>query len=210
MRVNDGAVQADDDAREAQSYKRIIRFIPAGIAIFASVVVAVALSNGSRQLLKDGIDWIYDVAFYGIAALVFGRGARAERFAALGAALVLVAASCAIGYDIFIKLTDPRPIDPLVIGFSALSAISIAIIIAFLLMRFRETQNPLIEATWLAARNDLIATAIYQSAQAATRILPFRAPEVVLDLFALALNLQAVWLIVRQVRADAERRTDDG
>ena len=185
---------------EARAYHRTIAIIPVCIFLLGAGIVVVALSYGSRQLLKDGLDWIYDVAFYGIAAIVFGRGARAEQLAAIGAALVLVAASCGISYDIFIKLTDPRPIEPAVIGFSAASAAIEALCVVAALFRFRRTKNPLIEATWLSSRNDAIATTLYVSVQAAARILPIRAPEVALDLFSICLNLQAVYVILRDVR----------
>ena len=46
--------------------------------VFAIAVVAWALATGNAQLFKDGVDWVYDVALYGIAALVFGRDERAE------------------------------------------------------------------------------------------------------------------------------------
>ncbi len=52
----------------ARAYVVTIWGIALGILVFATGVVAVALSLGNQQLFKDGVDWVYDVVLYGIAA----------------------------------------------------------------------------------------------------------------------------------------------
>jgi hypothetical protein len=111
------------------SPSRTIWGIALGILIFAVGVVAWALAIGNTQLFKDGVDWVYDVALYGIAALVFGRDARAERLAALAIGAVMAVAGLHTLYDLWDKIVTPRPIEIWTLGFSAGSAIVIALII---------------------------------------------------------------------------------
>jgi hypothetical protein len=78
-------------AAEDRKYVITIRTIAIGIFLFAAGEVGYALTIGSSFLVKDGMDWIYDVLLYGMAAIIFGQGARAERVAALlGAAIMFV------------------------------------------------------------------------------------------------------------------------
>ncbi len=80
----------------ARAYTLTIWGIALGILVFASGVVAWALAVGNARLFKDGFDWVYDVALYGIAAIVFGRDARAGRLAAMatGAVMALAGLHC--------------------------------------------------------------------------------------------------------------------
>ncbi len=49
--------------------------IAAGVFVFASAIVAYAFVHDLVQLRRDGTDWIYDIAFYVMAAVLYGRGA---------------------------------------------------------------------------------------------------------------------------------------
>src|SRR5918993_2505181 len=95
--AHDGALRAHESMTTARrpldpdsrAYKRAIWAIAGGILVFAVLQCLWALSLGSRQLLKDGLDWAYDVVLYGIAAFVFGRSVWAERVSALLIAVIL-------------------------------------------------------------------------------------------------------------------------
>jgi hypothetical protein len=65
------------------------------------------------------------------------------------------------------------------------------------------SRNPLIETTWLSARNDAIFATMYAVFQFAARMAPMRGPELALDAFTILLTLQAIYVIIRDVRADA-------
>lgn len=184
-----------------RAYKRAVWTIAAGILVFGAAQSVWALSIGSRQLLKDGLDWAYDVALYGIAAFVFGRGVAVERLSALVIAAILALAGCHTLYDLWDKVANPRPIEALTIGFSAASAIAIAYLVIAALWRFRADPNPLVQATWLSSRNDAIATTIFALLVMATRLAPMRWPEYALDVVFAGISFQATVAIVR-----AERR----
>ena len=191
------------DRVTARAYTLTIWGIALGILIFATCVVAWALAIGSAQLFKDGVDWVYDVALYGIAALVFGRDARAERLAALAIGAVMAVAGLHTLYDLWDKIVSPRPIEIWTLGFSAGSAIAIALIIVGVLWRFRREGNPVIKATWLSSRNDAISTAGFALVGLAARAAPTRWPEYLFDVVIAAICFQATWAIWRSVRASA-------
>ena len=186
-----------------RAYRLTIWAIALGILIFAALVVAWALAIGNSQLLKDGVDWVYDVALYGIAALVFGRDGRAEKLAALGIGAVMAVAGLHTLYDLWDKILRPRPIELFTLGFSAGSAILIAYLIVLALWRFRREPNPVIKATWLSSRNDTISTTGFALVGLAARLAPVRWPEYLLDLVVASLCFQASWAIWRSVKTQA-------
>jgi Co/Zn/Cd efflux system component len=188
------------EARVARAYTRTIWGIALGILMFAAGVVAWALAAGNAQLFKDGVDWVYDVALYGIAALVFGRDGRAEKFAALAIGAVMAVAGFHTLYDLWDKIARPRPIDLWALEFSAASAITVAVVIVGLLWRFRRQDNPVIKATWLSSRNDVISTTGFALMGLFARLAPVRWPEYLFDLFVAGLCFQATWAIWRSVR----------
>lgn len=186
----------------ARAYVVTIWGIALGILVFAIGVVLVALSLGNQQLFKDGVDWVYDVILYGIAALVFGRDARAEKLAALAIGSVMALAGLHTLYDLWAKILNPRPIEIWALGFSAASAVAIALLIVGLLWRFRGEENPVIRATWLSSRNDVISTTGFALLGLVARVAPVRWPEYVFDLLVAGLCFQASWAIWRSVRRD--------
>ena len=178
-----------------RAYKRTIWAIAAGILIFAAGQSVWALSLGSRQLLKDALDWGYDVVIYALAAVVFGRGVRAEQTAALIIAAILAAAGLHTLYDLWDKIVEPRPIEAFTIGFSAVSATIIGYIILAALLRFRRDENPLVRATWVSTRNAVIMTTIFAAATYFTRMAVSRGPEYALDVLSAGLLFQGAGAI---------------
>ncbi|CAN5185200.1 hypothetical protein BH10PSE8_BH10PSE8_06650 [soil metagenome] len=184
----------------ARAYTLTIWGIALGILVFAVGVVAWALVVGNAQLFKDGVDWVYDVALYGIAALVFGRDGRAERLAALAIGAVMAVAGLHTLYDLAAKIITPRPIEIWALGFSAGSAVVIAVLIVGVLWRFRGEDNPVIKATWLSSRNDVISTTGFALVGLFARIAPVRWPEYLFDIVVAGICFQATWAICRSVR----------
>jgi Co/Zn/Cd efflux system component len=190
----------------ARSYTLTIWAIALGIFVQAAATVAWALSIRNDQLFKDGVDWVYDVILYGIAALVFGRDARAEKLAALGIGAVMAVAGLHTLYDLWDKIVRPRPIEFWTLGFAAVSMVLIGFCVVAALFRFRRESNPVIKATWLSARNDAVATFGFAIVGLVARILPVRWPEYVFDVVVACLCFQATWAIWRSVRAQGAVR----
>lgn len=201
MSVREAAQKPAFDG-SVSAYKRTIWAIAAGILIFAAAQSAWALSLGSRQLLKDALDWGYDVVIYAMAAIVFGRGVRAEQAAALVIAAILTIAGLHTLYDLWDKIVLPRPIEPFTIGFSAVSATVIGYIILIALLRFRRDDNPLVRATWVSTRNAVIMTTIFAVATYVTRMSSERGPEYALDVLGAGLLFQGAGAIVAATLRD--------
>lgn len=191
-------------AAKAHAFTLTIWGIALGILAFAIAVVIWAMSIGNAQLFKDGVDWVYDVLLYGIAAIVFGRDARAERVAALAIGAVMAAAGLHTLYDLWDKILTPRPIEVFTLGFSAASAVTVAVLIILALWRFRAEDHPVIKATWLSSRNDLIKTAGFALVGFAARGAPVRWPEYIFDVIVACICFQASYAIWRSVRRDAQ------
>lgn len=194
------------EASVGRAYRLTIWGIALGILVFAAATVAWALQLGNNQLFKDGVDWVYDVALYGIAALVFGRDERAERLAAFGIGGVMAVAGFHTFYDLWDKIMRPRPIEIWALEFSAASAIVIAILIVGLLWRFRRESNPVIKATWLSSRNDVISTTGFALVGLVARVLPVRWPEYVFDVVVACICFQATWAIWKAARPDVRNK----
>ncbi len=197
---HDGGAVASASAATARAYTLTIWAIALGIFVQAAATVAWALSVGNEQLFKDGVDWVYDVVLYGIAALVFGRDARVEKLAALGIGAVMAVAGLHTLYDLWSKILNPRPIELWTLGFAAVSMVLVGICVVAALFRFRRQNHPVIKATWLSARNDSIATAGFAVVGLVARVLPVRWPEYVFDVIVAGLCFQATWAIWRAVR----------
>ena len=195
----------DDDERR---YRRRVLLIVAVIATLASVQTLYALAIGNRFLLKDGIDWIYDVILWLVALAVFGRGRRFEELAALGVAGVMVIAGGHTAYDLWDKVASGRRAEVWAAGWSAFSAVGLALFVLALMLRFRAAENPLIAATWLSSRNDAISTTAFATIGFAVRVSPSQMPEILLDIVLIGLNFQAAGAILIAVRRDWNRRED--
>jgi Co/Zn/Cd efflux system component len=192
-------VSADDPL--GRQYARRMWALALGILAFASAQVIYAQVNGLLQLRRDGLDWGYDVVFYAMAALLYGRGDRAERTGALVLGLVMVVAGLDTLNDLAMKIREPRAIEPMVLGFSAVTAAASGFIFVGILLPFRESDNPLIEATWLSARNSMISSAAYAGVTLFARLATSRAVEYGLDVFAALLSFQAAYVIIRDALA---------
>jgi len=195
----------DDDERR---YRRRVLLIVAVIATLASVQTLYALAIGNRFLLKDGIDWIYDVILWLVALAVFGRGRRFEELAALGVAGVMVIAGGHTAYDLWDKVASGRRAEVWAAEWSAFSSVGLALFVLALMLRFRAAENPLIAATWLSSRNDAISTTAFATIGFAVRVSPSQMPEILLDIVLIGLNFQAAGAILIAVRRDWNRRED--
>lgn len=189
-------------ADESRLYRRRVMLIVGVIAGLAITQSLYALHLGDRFLLKDGIDWIYDVALWAVALAVFGRGQRFEELAALWVAGVLLVAAAHTGYDLWDKIATGRRPEPWVAGWSAFTAIGLALFVVGLMVRFRGSDNPLIMATWLSSRNDMVSTTAFAIVGLWARLNPSQTPEIILDLVVIALNLQAAGAIGLSVYQD--------
>lgn len=190
-------------SEDAKRYHATIARIAAAVFLIAFGELAYGVMVESRFLIRDGFDWIYDVLIYVIAALSFGRSAQVERAAAIAMGLVLVAAGVVTVLQMWWAWIEPPQIEPFNVTLSALLIIAVAWLIVFLLWPFRHSQHPVIEATWLSARNDVVISTLYATVMLAARLYPSLWPQMVVDGISACLCLQAGAKVVRDAWRDS-------
>lgn len=191
-------------SEEAQRYHSTIARIAAAVFMIAFGELAYGVMVESRFLIRDGFDWIYDVLIYAIAAFSFGRGARAEKVAAIALGAVLLAAGVVTTVQMWWAWIEPPQIEALNVTVSAFLIIAVAWLIAILLWPFRASTHPVIEATWLSARNDVIVSTLYALVMLAARLMPSLWPQMIVDGISACLCLQAGAKVIRDaLRNDA-------
>lgn len=194
------------DASWRGRFALVLWTIPAVILTLEIFTVVWALRINAPQLFKDGVDWSYDVALYGMVAVLFGRGPRWERIGAGFVGVVMFVAGVHTLWDLWDKIVAPRAIEPFLLTFSAGSAILVALGIVAAILPFRRYDNPVVLATWLSSRNDAISTTLYSLLNLGARAIPdMRWPEWGLDLFAAALAFQATWAVAASLLRERRR-----
>jgi Co/Zn/Cd efflux system component len=182
------------------AYHRTILAIAAMVLAIFTCETLYGLWLGSRFLIRDGLEWAYDLGIYVLAAAAFGRGDVAERRAAFGLAGILALAGAVTIYQIWRTYIDPPQVEAFSITLSGTLIILEAWLVAVALWRFRASHNPVIEATWLSARNDALTSTLYALVLMAARFYPERWPQMLVDGASAALCWQAAWRVWRDTR----------
>ena len=192
-------MSATHEVHEARIYRRTIMAIAALVLAICVGETLYGLMLDSRFLMRDGLEWAYDVVIYTTAAAAFGRGLRAERLAAFALAFVLLGAGLLTLWQIWRAYVDPPEVETFGITVAGLLIIAEAWALVALLWRFRRSRHPVIEATWLSARNDAATSTLYALAMMAARFMPVTWPQMVVDSISALLCLQAGGQILRDL-----------
>jgi len=201
---HNGAMEQAKQAAEARIYHRTIIAIAALVFVIGVGETLYGFFLDSRFLVRDGMEWTYDVLIYATAAAAFGRGLRAERLAGFALALVLLGAGVVTIWQIWRTFVEPPEVEPFAITVAGLLIIAEAWVLVALLWRFRGSHHPVIEATWLSARNDAVTSTLYALIMMAARSEPMVWPQMVVDSISAILCLHASSQILRDLlRAEA-------
>ena len=192
------------DASEALIYRRTIMLIAALVLAICLGETLYGLALDSRFLIRDGLEWAYDVVIFATAAAAFGRGLRAERRAAFALAAVLLGACLVTTWQIWRAFVDPPEVEPFSITVAGMLIIAESWAVVALLWRFRRSHHPVIEATWLSARNDAATSTLYALAMMAARFAPVTWPQMAVDAISAILCLQAGVQILRELMRSKE------
>ena len=186
-------------AHEARNYHRTIMAIAALVLAICVGETLYGLMLDSRFLLRDGLEWGYDVIIYVTAAAAFGRGLRAERFAGFALAFVLLGAGFVTIWQIWRTFVDPPEVEAFGITVAGALIIAESWTLVALLWRFRRSNHPVIEATWFSARNDAVTGTLYALLMIAARMEPVTWPQMAVDSISAILCLQAGGRILRDL-----------
>lgn len=204
MRGSSGSIAED----ESRAYSRAVLIIVAVLGGLTLSQSAYALAIGNRFLLKDALDWGYDVVLWLVALACFGRGMRAEHLAACFVGVVLFVAGCHTAYDLWDKIATGRRPELWVAGWSSFTMVAYCLLLLVLVWRFRRSDNALIAATWFSSRNAIVITLCFAAMSLFARTRATQGLEIALDLLAIELSFQACWAIFSKLRK--ERRASDG
>ncbi|MCJ2049467.1 hypothetical protein [Methylobacterium sp. J-070] len=165
--------------------------------MIALVQAACAQALGAQDMLKDARGFGWDIALYWIAALRFGRGTWAERASTLLVGALLAGSGIDALADMWTDLgrsESDSTADTLLSDAFALAAPGLA---AAVLLRFRHTTDPLVAASWLNARNDLLAAVLTVVCDMTGHVVGLRWPGFALDLIGVMLSFQAAAIVLR-------------
>jgi Co/Zn/Cd efflux system component len=134
---------------------------------------------------------------YAISALSYGRTQEAESRAGALIATVLATGGCQGLYEIVTELMVQEPDDPAGLGASSALSVLGALFVAGLLFRFRRSHDPVVEGSWLSARNDIITSGLNASVTFSTTLITAKWPRTAIDVLGVALAFQAASVVAR-------------
>ena len=183
-----------------RGFRKSLWLITLGVLALCLGEMIYGYAVSSPYLLKDGAEWAYDVAYFGLAAISFGRGETIERRVAFALAAILGIGGCQSLYEVWSGITAPATdeIDNLTI--SAIVTILGSFAEAAVLFRFRRSHDPIVEATWLSARNSALTSALGAGVTFVVRMLPNRWPQIAVDALGAHLAFQAAAVVVKDAR----------
>jgi Co/Zn/Cd efflux system component len=154
----------------------------------------------SREVLKSGAEWFYDVSFYGLAAISFGRSRLIEQRAAFALAAILATGGVQSVYEVWHGIVYPvnEKMDELTI--SAIIDVMGDFAEATLLFQFRGSHDPVVEATWLSARNSILTSALGGAVTLISKNFSAHWPQIVVDALGAFLAFQVAFVVVKEAR----------
>jgi Co/Zn/Cd efflux system component len=153
--------------------------------------------SGSKFLLKDGVEWGYGTVIYAISALSYGRTQVAESRAGVLIAIVLAIGGCQGAYEVITEFMVKEPDDAAGLAASSVLSVLGALFVAGLLFRFRRSHDPVVEGSWLSARNDIITSALDAVVTFSTTLITAKWPRTAIDVLGIALAFQAAFVVGR-------------
>jgi Co/Zn/Cd efflux system component len=172
--------------------------------LVALAQAACAQALGSLEMLKDARGFGYDIVLYAIAALRIGRGARTERLTTFLIGGLLAASGADAVADLWTSLGRPEEdtaAETLLSDAFALAAPGLA---AATLLRFRRAADPLVKASWLNARNDVLAAFLTCASDVVAHATSLRWPGYALDLIGVVLSFQAAAIVLRSALTEPD------
>jgi hypothetical protein len=188
----------------SDSYRRRIWCIAAGVVLIALVQAACAQVLGAQEMLKDARGFGWDFALYVIAALRFGRGTWAQRTSTFLVGALLATSGIETLADLWTSFGRPEEETATETLLSDGFALAVPGFAAAVLFQFRRATDPLVTASWLNARNDLLAAVLAGACDLTGCVAGLRWPSVAVDLIGVFLSFQASALVLRSALAEPD------
>lgn len=171
------------------------------------VEVSVALAIGSVALLADSVDFLEDTTVNLLIFVALGWSlVHRARIGMVLAGVILVPALAA-AWAAFSKAGDPSPPNVTALVVTAVGAVVVNGVAAYLLSRVRHHGGSLTTAAFLTARNDVVVNLAIIVMAAVTWWTDSGWPDIVLGLIIIVINVGAakeVWEVATEERLAAK------
>ena len=160
------------------------------------VEAGVAVAIGSVSLLADSVDFLEDAAVNLLVVVALGWAAAAQARVGRLMSLVILLPALAAAWQAFAKLADPVAPDPWALTLTAGGAVAVNSVAAMLLVRVRHRAGSMTQASWLAARNDVLVNLAIIAMWLVTAATGSGWPDIALGVVIVVLNVTAareVW-----------------
>lgn len=214
MRWLDGPVPppAVPGVAEPRRLRRVVLTVAGLNVVGFGVEASVALAIGSVALFADSVDFLEDTAVNLLIALALGWGARHRAIAGKVMAGVLLVPAAAAIWQAVSKWGDPAPPDVRWLVTTALGAVLVNGLCAWLLARVRHAGGSLSRAAYLSARNDVLVNLLIVVMAAVTAVTGSGWPDLLLGLVIVVIGLHAaaeVWEVADEEHLAAKALAGD-
>jgi Co/Zn/Cd efflux system component len=186
--------------------RRTVLLVAALNLTYFGIEFAVAQAIGSVALVADSIDFLEDTSLNVLIFLAVGLSARGRARAGSVLAILILLPALVTIWTAVAKIVDPAVPEPLPLSLTAVGALAVNLLCAFLLVRHRGPGS-LARAAWLSARNDALANVAILAAAVLSLWLVTGWIDIVVGLAIGLMNAdaaRAVWLAARAEAASLE------
>jgi len=168
---------------------------------YFGVEFTVALTIGSVSLFADSVDFLEDASINILIAVAIGWSPRRRAMLGMALAAILLAPALAGLWTAYQKLVEPVAPAPVPLTLTGAGAFLVNLSCALILARFRHHSGSLTKATFLSARNDVLANIAIILAGAVTATLWRSAwPDLVVGIAIAIMNADAAREIFEAAR----------
>ena len=184
-----------------------VRFVCLANLGYFFVEFAIALSIASVALFADSIDFLEDASVNFLILIALGWSAIARARVGMVLAALLLVPGLATLWMAATKFLSPMPPAAVALSLTALGAMTVNVVCALVLVRYRQRGGSLAKAAFLSARNDVYANGAIIIAGALTGFLNSAWPDLITGIGIAALNAGAareVWEAARSEHREAK------
>jgi Co/Zn/Cd efflux system component len=204
----DYRVTALHETRDDAALRRMVGLVALLNLAYFGIEFAVAVTIGSVSLFADSIDFLEDASINLLIIAALGWPTSWQARLGMALAGILLVPGLATLSTAWQKFLLPSPPDPTPLSLAGAGALSVNLVCAFLLARYRSHRGSLTRAAFLSARNDALANVAIIAAGVMTAFLWVSAwPDLIVGLGIAAMNADAareVWTTARAEHRDAE------
>ncbi|MEQ1946006.1 MAG: cation transporter [Bryobacteraceae bacterium] len=170
---------------------RVVRLVALLNLSYFGVEFAVAIAIGSVSLFADSIDFLEDASVNFLILVALGWNAARRARVGMALAGILLIPGLATLWTAWDKFKVPVPPDPLSLSLAGGGALTVNLVCAIMLARYRMHQGSLTRAAFLSARNDVLANIAIITAGLMTAYTLSLWPDLIVGLGIAVLNADA-------------------